>query len=94
MAGTALSIHGLIAVASTTYAKNLDPSTVLAPLGEPVSIDGELVDYFSYRNPSWQRIGALVDAGNRLQLRMSFQSRRSVVAEMLSQVGLAEEKTR
>lgn len=94
MAGTALSIHGLIAVASKIYAKGLDPASVLLRLGEPVVVEGEPVDYFSYRNPAWQRIGALVDADGRPQLRMSFQSRRAVVAELLSRVGLAEEKIR
>jgi hypothetical protein len=94
MAGTALSIHGLIAVASAIYAKKLDPASALARLGEPVVVDGEPVDYFSYRNPTWQRIGALVDAEGRHQLRMSFQSRRAVVSELLNQLGLSDEKVR
>ncbi|AZS39467.1 hypothetical protein CVS54_00775 [Microbacterium oxydans] len=94
MAGTALSIHGLIAVASAIYGKELDPASVLARLGEPVIVDDEPVDYFSYRNPAWQKIGALVDANGRPQLRMSFQSRRAVAAELLNRVGLPDEKIR
>lgn len=94
MAGTALSIHGLIAVASKIHSDGLDPRLVLARLGKPVIVDGQAVDYFSYSNPAWQRIGALVDANGRPQLRMSFQSRRAMAAELLNQVGLAEEKSR
>jgi hypothetical protein len=94
MAGTALSIHGLIAVASAIYAKKLDPASVLAQLGEPVIVGDEPVDYFSYLNPTWQRIGALVDADGRPQLRMSFQSRRAMAGELLSRVGLPDEKVR
>lgn len=93
MAGTALSIHGVIAVANELYARNLDPSVILAPLGEPVYVGGEPVDYFSYDNPVWVKIGALVEVedkeGNvRKQLRMSFQSRRAIAEELKRRAGL------
>lgn len=94
MAGTALSIHGIIAIASAIYSRKLDPVSTLANLGNPVTVDGESVDYFSYRNPTWQRIGALVDTNGRPQLRMSFQSRRAVAAEFLNRLGLSDEKSR
>lgn len=90
MAGTALSIHGVIAVASGIYKQHLDAATALAKLGQPVPANGQLVDYFSYENPTWQRIGALVDANGRFQLRMSFQSRRAVATELTQRVGLTE----
>ena len=93
MAGTALSIHGIIAVASAIYRQELDVASVLAPLGEPVYVNGERVDYFSYSNPTWQRIGAIVDTDGRFQLRMSFQSRRAIATELLRRVGVNETTT-
>ena len=93
MAGTALSIHGVIAVASEIYNKSLDPTSLLAPLGEPVKYGEEQVDYFSYDNPTWLRIGALSlsedKTGNtRKTLRMSFQTRKAIAAELKRRVGL------
>lgn len=93
MAGTALSIHGAIAVASELYKRDLDASSVLAPLAEPVYNGGEKIDYFSYDNPTWLKIGALSmsedKAGNaRKTLRMSFQTRKAVADELKRQVGL------
>lgn len=93
MAGTALSIHGVVAVANEVYRQDLDPSLVLTSLGEPIYINGEAVDYFSYANPVWTKIGALVpsqdkDGSERLQLRMSFQTRKAVAEELKHRVGL------
>lgn len=90
MAGTALSIHGVVAVAYEIYKRNLDPEEVLRPLAEPVYKDGEKVDYFSYDNPVWSKLGALVDTEGRKQLRMSFQTRRSVAVELMRRVGLEQ----
>lgn len=96
MAGTALSVHGVIAVADAIYQQNLDPAKVLAPLQEPYYIGGQAVDYFSYDNPIWTKIGALVtatdsDGEERLQLRMSFQTRKSVADELRRRLGLVSE---
>lgn len=90
MAGTALSIHGAIAVAYEIYKRDLDPAEVLAPLAEPVYTEGEKVDYFSYQNPVWTKLGALVNTSGKQQLRMSFQTRRAVAAELMRRVGLEE----
>ncbi|UUW92234.1 DNA sulfur modification protein DndB [Pimelobacter simplex] len=94
IAGTALSIYGVIAIADKVRQAGLDPRNVLGPLAEPVDIDGAARDYFSYENPVWTRIGALVlaedRAGNeRLTLRMSFQTRKAVAEELLRRTGLA-----
>lgn len=94
MAGTALSIHGLIAVASQIHEQKLDPASVLSRLGEPVVVDGRHVDYFSYQNPTWKAIGVLVDTKGRPQLRMSFQSRRAMAEELLNQTELVLERVR
>lgn len=90
MAGTALTIHGVIAVAYEIYKRNLEPAEVLAPLAEPVYVEGEKVDYFSYKNPVWGKLGALVSTEGKQQLRMSFQTRRSVANELMRRVGLEE----
>ncbi|HQG71260.1 MAG TPA: DNA sulfur modification protein DndB [Rhodoglobus sp.] len=92
MAGTALSIHGAIAVADEIYRQDLDATKVLEPLGEPVFVGGREIDYFSYDNPVWTKIGALVTTedtqGNeRLSLRNSFQSRKAVADELKRRVG-------
>lgn len=94
MAGTALSIHGVIAVANEIYLQDLDPKKVLAPLGEPVYYGGKGVDYFSYENPIWMKIGALVsamgkDGEERKTLRMSFQTRTAVANELKVRTGIA-----
>lgn len=94
MAGTALSIHGVIAVADEIYKQDLDPSEVLAPLAEPVYLAGSPVDYFSYENPVWAKIGALVTSEDkagetRLTLRMSFQTRKAMAEELKRRTGLA-----
>lgn len=90
MAGTALSIHGVIAVAYEIYKRDLDASEVLAALAEPVYIEGKKVDYFSYENPVWTKLGALVETSGKQQLRMSFQTRRAVAAELMRRMGLEE----
>jgi DNA-sulfur modification-associated len=95
MAGTALSVHGVIAVADEVYRQRLDAAEVLSALGEPVYHNGEAIDYFSYQNPIWAKTGALVTSqdkagNNRLTLRMSFQTRKAVADELKRQVGLAE----
>lgn len=88
MAGTALSIHGVIAVANEIFKRNLDPAEVLAPLAEPIYVEGNKVDYFGYENPVWVKTGAVTDVEGRYQLRMSFQTRRSVAQEFMRRVGL------
>ncbi|GEA90106.1 hypothetical protein [Cellulomonas cellasea] len=96
MAGTALSIHGVIAVADAVYQQGLDAAKVLAPLAEPVYQNGEALDYFSYDNPVWTKLGALVPSTDssgveKLTLRMSFQTRKSVANELLRRVGVVGE---
>lgn len=93
MAGTALSIHGVIAVANAVFQQRLDPKVVLTPLTQPVHVNGEAVDYFSYKNPVWEKSGALVaaedkDGNERLTLRMSFQTRKAVADELKSRTGI------
>jgi hypothetical protein len=96
ISSTALSIHGLIAAASTMYLNDIDPSTVLPRLKERVTVNGTSMDYFSYDNPQWVNAGILVTApdkdGNlRKQLRMSFQTRREMAAELRRRLSLPQE---
>jgi hypothetical protein len=93
MAGTALSIHGVIAVADEIYRQDLDAAEVLATLGEPVYHGGNAIDYFSYENSVWASIGTLVpstdqEGNNRMTLRMSFQTRKAMADELKRKVGL------
>ncbi len=102
MAGTAVSIHGIVAAMYAMYAGNIDPAGAFAALKatEPVTveIDGSTyvhqVDYFSYDNPLWQRIGVLVpstdkEGNERLTLRMSFQTRSAMGKEFREKMGLS-----
>jgi hypothetical protein len=87
IAGTALSVHGLIAAADALYQQSINPALVMPALQDPAIVDGENVDYFSYDNPLWLRIGVLAlaegkDGTQRKQLRMSFPSRRAIADEL------------
>ena len=96
MAGTALSVHGMIAVADALRTRGLDPSNALKPLSEPVLNGGHKIDYFSYDNDVWLKIGALALAENRRgevrkTLRMSFQTREAVGDELKRRIGLGSD---
>lgn len=87
IAGTALSVHGLIAAADALYQQGVSPALVMPTLNETVVVDGTEVDYFSYDNPLWLRIGVLAlaegkDGTQRKQLRVSFPSRRAIADEL------------
>lgn len=94
VSGTAVSIHGLIGVASIMYKHGLDPQTILPKLAAPVTDAGTSMDYFSYDNPLWVNLGVLALAptkdGTKInkQLRMSFQTRQAMVAELVRKLEL------
>lgn len=96
VSGTALSIHGLIAAASSMYEHSILPGKVLPKLRDTVEVDGERVDYFDYRNPVWLQNGVLVQAPDkdgviRKQLRMSFQTRREMASELKRKLELPKD---
>lgn len=98
VSGTAVSISGMIAVASAMHRDQIDPITALSPLAETIQLDGCSIDYFSHENPVWRSIGVLVQSedtqGNpRLTIRTSFQSRDAMAAELLRKLGLAVPST-
>jgi hypothetical protein len=93
VSGTAVSISGMIAVASAMHHDHIDPTTALAPLAERIQQNGNSIDYFSYDNPIWQKIGVLVQSVDtqqnvHLSLRTSFQSRDAMAAELLRKISL------
>lgn len=93
IAGTALSVHGLISAADALYQQGIDPASVLPALNDTVVVDGVEIDYFSYDNPLWLRIGVLVlaegkDGTQRKQLRVSFPSRRAIADELKRQLNV------
>lgn len=96
LAGSALSLYGALAIARAIW-KSADRNDLspLSRLTEPAHTgDGQTVDFFSYQNPDWTKIGALVSAttrggDTRLTLRNSFQSRKAVSDCMLRKVGIA-----
>ena len=96
IAGTALSVHGLIAAADALYQHSIVPASVLPELKDTVVVDGLEVDYFSYDNPLWLRIGVLATAESkdgtlRKQLRVSFPSRRAIADELKRKLRVATE---
>lgn len=98
IAGAALSVHGLIAAADALYQQQIDPASVLPALNDTVEVDGLKVDYFSYENPLWLRIGVLAlaetrDGSLRKQLRVSFPSRRAIADELKRKLKVAIEAT-
>jgi hypothetical protein len=96
MAGTALSIHGAVALADAMR-RTETPLSALRALRDAVTINEggreRKVDYFDYDNPLWTSIGALVlsqdKAGaTRKSLRMSFQTRKAVGGALVAKLGL------
>ncbi|WP_454301838.1 DNA sulfur modification protein DndB [Salana multivorans] len=93
--GSALSIHGVIAIAAELWRTEERDLACLERLAEPAKAgNGDLVDYFAYRNPDWQAMGVLVSSVTasgtpRLTIRSSFQTRKAVADALLSKVGLA-----
>lgn len=96
VAGTAVSIHGVIALADSMRTSGAS-LTKLSALKSTVSIDEDgverAVDYFNYDNPLWLSIGVLALAkdkkGNpRRTLRVSFQTRRAMAAALIEKVGV------
>jgi len=102
IAGTAVSIHGVIAAMYAMYESDTDPHVAFKALhGATVPIKTVIddqtytheVDYFSYENPVWQRLGILVPSTDkagkeRLTLRMSFQTRTAMGKELKAKLGL------
>ena len=102
MAGTAVSIHGLIAAMYAMWRDEVDPAVAFKALADTetvtVKVDGGTftrdVDYFSYQNPVWQRLGILIpspdkEGNERLTLRMSFQTRSAMGKELKAKMGLS-----
>ena len=95
VAGTALSIHGVVALADAMYINSV-PLTELGKLKSSVIVTepgkaDQLVDYFDYVNPEWTDRGILVlskdKAGNtRKTLRMSFQTRKAMGDALMDKV--------
>ena len=99
IAGTAVSIHGMVALLSAIY-----PSTDFSALsklkanvslldaaGQPV-LDGagqpRTCDFFSLENPTWQAEGIVIQGKSGLLARMSFATRRTMASILRKQLGL------
>lgn len=95
IAGSALSIHGIIAIAADIWRLGGENLDCLNRLSEPATAgNGTPVDYFAYKNPDWQAMGVLVSSVTssgeaRLTIRSSFQTRKAVASAMQSKVGIA-----
>jgi len=96
IAGTAVSVHGVVALADAMRAQSI-PLSELSKLNSTVTINEDgterQVDYFSYDNPLWLTVGVLTlaqdKAGNpRKTLRMSFQTRRAMGDALKAKLGL------
>lgn len=96
IAGTALSVYGMVFVANLLYQHGISPATVLRRLNNPATVSRKEIDYFSYDNPVWVRIGVLTLAEDKLgnerkQLRVSFPSRRAMTDELRRKLNLDDE---
>ena len=92
MAGTALSIHGVIALADAMRIAGTS-LTAISGLKDRVEVGDGSVDYFAYDNPLWTDIGTLVpskdrDGNSRKTLRMSFQTRKAMGTALIDKLGL------
>ena len=93
VSATAVSIHGMIAVASAMHGNGVDAARALSALSEPVQLNGHSIDYFGYDNPLWRNVGVIVQSEDtkgrpRLTIRTSFQSRDAMAAELLRKLSL------
>lgn len=96
VAGTALSVHGLVALADAMYKSETSLSALRSLKAQSTINEGDKerhVDYFDYDNPLWTNIGVLVlsqdKAGNpRKTLRMSFQTRKAMGTALADKLGL------
>jgi len=99
VAGTAVSVHGAVAVLGDLYpskdfsslSKLKASVPVLDGSSQPV-LDGggepRTTDFFSTENPRWEVEGILVNGKNGLLTRMSFHTRRTIASIMRKQLGL------
>jgi hypothetical protein len=97
IAGTAVSIHGVVALADAMKVAGT-PLTELSKLKSSVIVKDEsgeesLVDFFDYENPLWTNLGILVSAtdkdGNiKKTLRMSFQTRKAIGVALKAKLGI------
>jgi hypothetical protein len=96
IAGTAVSIHGVVALADAMRTAGT-PLTELTKLKSSVILNegggDRLVGYFDYDNPLWTQIGVLVlsqdkDGNERKTLRMSFQTRKAIGTALKEKLGL------
>jgi hypothetical protein len=97
IAGTAVSIHGVVAVLSAIYPSTdfsvLSKLKVRVPLPDPPgqpTLDGQprFCDFFSTENPVWQAEGIVMQGKNGLLTRMSFQTRKAMASILRKQLGL------
>jgi len=102
ISATAVSIHGLIAAASSMFKHRIESASVMSRLRDtvevkdPESSETVTVDYFDYRNPIWADNGVLALAPDKSgviqkQLRMSFQTRRAMAAELCRKLDVPKE---
>jgi hypothetical protein len=96
IAGTAVSIHGVVALADRMRVAGTslkDLSGLRSSVITNENGQDRLVDYFDYDNPVWTQIGVLVsavgkDGHQRKALRMSFQTRRAMGEELINKLNL------
>jgi hypothetical protein len=97
VAGAAVSIHGVVALADAMKSYGV-PLSELAKLKSTVNVaeagkPDKTVDYFDYDNPEWTERGVLVMATSksgelRKTLRMSFQTRKAMGDALIAKLGL------
>lgn len=85
VAGTAVSIHGVIALADAMYSQGMDFSALdglMRSVTPNPALPNQKVDFFDYENPEWTNSGILVHSTDKQgkikkTLRMSFQTRKA-----------------
>lgn len=87
VAGSAVSIHAVIAAMSALYAKNIDPDEAFAKLGQQPN---EQVDFFSFDNPAWVEVGVIAKGGTdgNYTVRTSYPTRRAAAKLVLERIGV------
>ncbi|HEX8771275.1 MAG TPA: DNA sulfur modification protein DndB [Acidimicrobiales bacterium] len=95
LVGWALTIHGYIRLARRFYDEGLDLALLERLTDKHTEPDGQVYDFFDWKNPLWQRAGIVVPAENKagkqtLTVRNSHQTRRAMAKTLAEKLQLPD----
>jgi len=88
VAGSAVSIHAVIAAMSALYSQGIDPEEAFTKLKQQPT---EEVDFFTFANPAWTNAGVIAKSGSdgNYSVRTSFPTRRAAAKLVGERIGVS-----